>query len=117
MVTQQPLTYETALWEGMKKVLERFAEGQKTIVEVQKIVTEKISNEENSMKFFQKLTSKPTTVAEKGSLPGAWQAIREELELEAQLHTECFNSYKKDVLLPLESLKKEQTKKQRQITK
>ena len=103
-------TYEKELWDGMKKVYDRYEEGRKTAQDVAKFVTERARIEESYAKGLQGLCSKPLGTPEGGSLGAAWQAVKTDHETQQRLRTNLSQTITRDLVTDLLAFNKDMKK-------
>jgi len=105
----EQFTYEQHLWDGMKQVTDRFAEGKKTLNEMIKFLDSRGSIEGDAAKKAQALCAKPPTTNEAGSLGLGWLAFRTNTDEISKSRSNLSEVYRKNSL-ELAAFKKEITR-------
>merc|ERR1712137_282143 len=102
-------TYEQHLWDGMKAVTDRFAEGKKTLNEVVKFLDSRGSIEGDCSKKLISAVPKPSTTAEAGSLGFGWLAFRNYTDEQAKARSILADVFRRNAA-ELSTFKKEITR-------
>merc|ERR1712137_1312947 len=102
-------TYEQHLWDGMKAVTDRFAEGKKTLNEVVKSLDSRGSIEGDCSKKLISAVAKPSTTAEAGSLGFGWLAFRNYTDEQAKARSILADVFRRNAA-ELSTFKKEITR-------
>jgi len=102
-------TYEQHLWDGMKAVTDRFAEGKKTLNEVVKFLDSRGSIEGDCSKKLISAVAKPSTTAEAGSLGFGWLAFRNYTDEQAKARSILADVFRRNAA-ELSTFKKEITR-------
>jgi len=105
----EQFTYEQHLWDGMKQVTDRFAEGKKTLNEMIKFLDSRGSIEGDAAKKAQALCAKPPTSNEAGSLGLGWLSFRTNTDEISKSRSNLSEVYRKNSL-ELAAFKKEITR-------
>jgi len=102
-------TYEQHLWDGMKSVTDRFAEGKKTVNEIAKFLDSRGTIEGDCAKKTISQVAKPSTTAEAGSLGFGWLAFRNCTDEQAKARSILADVYKRNAA-ELSTFKREITR-------
>jgi len=110
-------SFQVDLWDGVKIVYDRYEEGKRTMNDFMKFITDRLDAETSFGKDLQKAAQKAGVLSERGTVSEAYNSLRASHEQLHRQHSEFANQLKREVITPIDTIKKDQSKQKDNLEK